>query len=125
MRKEIIRPALAVLSVAAFGCIAAIAEDQLNDETIVGAICRPHRPAYVTYGGLTPRHGFERDHRVPLCLGGPDTPDNVWYEPLDEALVKDNAEHNACRHACHAGPAAIEKAREDFRIGNWRKWLER
>jgi hypothetical protein len=86
--------------------------------------CRAHRPAHVTYGGLSPMHGFERDHRVPLCLGGDDTPGNVWYEPLAEALMKDIAEGNACRYACHAGPAAISSAREDFRAGNWRKWIE-
>ncbi len=119
-----IRPILAALSIATFGCIAAVAEDQLTDEAVVGAMCRPHRPAHVTYGGLTPMHGYERDHRVPLCLGGADTRGNVFYEPLEEALVKDRAERNACRYVCAAGPAAIEKAREDFRLGNWKKWLE-
>jgi len=49
---------------------------------------------------------------------------NVWYEPLGESFLKDDAERNACRYACRAGPAAIEAAREDFRAGNWRKWLE-
>jgi len=87
-------------------------------------MCRSHRPAHVTYGGLTPQHGYERDHIVPLCLGGPDTADNVRYEPLSEAYVKDGAERNACRYACAAGPSAIAAARTDFLVGNWRKWLE-
>ncbi len=119
-----IRPLLAALSVAAFGCIAAIAEDQLTDEVIVGATCPAHRPANLIYGGLTPVPGYRRDHQIPLCLGGTDGPDNVRYEEYAESLIKDRAERNACRYACAAGPAAIEKAREDFRLGNWRKWLE-
>ncbi len=131
-----IRPLLAALSIAAFGCIAATAEDQLTDETVVGAMCRPHRPAHVAYGGLTPMPGYQRDHWIPLCLGGPDARDanenpmapprlgNVWYEPWPEWKEKDKADDRACRLICHAGPAAIEKAREDFRLGNWRKWLE-
>ncbi len=81
-----------------------------------------HRPSVVIYGGLAPRAGFERDHRVPLCLGGSDTRDNVWYEPIAEALKKDVAERNACHHACALGPRAIASAREDFATGNWRKW---
>ncbi len=119
-----IRPLLAALSVAAFGCLAAVAEGQLTDEAVVGAMCRPHRPAHVTYGGLSPMSGYERDHVVPLCLGGDDDYWNVQYEPLAEALLKDRAERHACRYACAAGPAAIAKAREDFRLGNWRKWLK-
>ncbi len=119
-----IRPLLATLSVAAFGCIAAIAEDQLTDEVVVGAVCPAHRPANLSYGGLPSTPGFRRDHKIPLCLGGPDTFDNVWYEDYAESLIKDRAERNACRYACVAGPAAIEKAREDFRLGNWKKWLE-
>ncbi len=119
-----IRPLLAALSIAAFGCLAAIAEDQLTDEAVVGATCPAHRPPDLTYGGLPSISGSRRDHRIPLCLGGPDTPANVWYEPTGESFVKDRAERNACRYACAAGPAAITKAREDFRLGNWRKWLE-
>jgi hypothetical protein len=36
----------------------------------------------VTYGGLPPRHGFERDHRLPLCLGGPDVPEQCLVRTL-------------------------------------------
>ncbi len=119
-----IRPFLAALSVAGFGCIAAIAEGQMTDEVVVGAVCPARRPADLTYGGLTPRLGYRRDHRVPLCLGGTDTPENVWYEPTVESFLKDDAERNACRYACAAGPAAIAAARRDFQADNWRKWLE-
>ena len=91
------------------------------EQSLGGAACQ-HRPNRVTYGGLAPRAGYERDHRVPLCLGGPDTRDNVWYEPLAEAHEKDIAERNACRHACALGPRAIASTREDFATGNWRKW---
>ncbi len=91
-------------------------------EQSYGIVACQQRPNKVTYGGLAPRAGFERDHRVPLCLGGSDTRDNVWYEPITEASEKDAAERNACRHACALGPRAIASAREDFATLNWRKW---
>src|SRR6266700_1109962 len=134
-----IRPILSALSVVAGFGIAAIAEEPMQFTEV--AQCPAHRPDDLTYGGLTPVPGFRRDHWEPLCLGGldmrhncgqgPYSPPafqqsdcNVWYEPLDESFLKDEAERIACRYACHAGSAVIEAARQDFRAGNWRKWLE-
>jgi hypothetical protein len=60
------------------------------------------RPPHVTYGGLPGRRGYERDHCVPLGLGGPDTPANVWYQPWPEALRKDEIEDREIEAYCRA-----------------------
>jgi len=74
----------------------------------------------VTYGGLPPRHGVERDHRIPLGLGGPDTADNVFYQPCDrfehgicvqgEAAHKDDLEWQTIQDMC-AGRITPQAAR--------------
>jgi len=72
------------------------------------------RQAGVTYyGGLPPKAGYQRDHRIPLCLGGADTRENVWYQPLDEARAKDAREWAACEAYC-AGRITLEQARRQF-----------
>ena len=71
----------------------------------------------VTYGGLQPRHGFERDHIIPLCLGGPDTPENVQYQPLAEAIRKDIDERRLCEAYCH-GDISLQDAIDELS----RKW---
>jgi hypothetical protein len=78
------------------------------------ALCADGHPAKrrpdVTYGGLAPRHGYQRDHRISLCLGGPDTRANVWYQPLAEAHEKDRVEHWLCEQVC-AGTMELTEAR--------------
>lgn len=67
-------------------------------------------PGCITYGGLRPRRGYERDHFIPLCLlgedvaardpsrpPGPDNPGNVWYQPFPDANDKDANEDGLCR----------------------------
>lgn len=83
--------------------------------------CQP-RPTDLTYGGLAPRRGFERDHRVPLCLGGLDTRENVWYEPWPEYAEKNEVERHVCVALCHGSRLDIDEMRKDFETGNWRKW---
>jgi hypothetical protein len=58
------------------------------------------RTAIVTYAGLLPRRGYERDHFYPLCLGGPDVASNVWYQPYPQASVKDKDEGRMCMAYC-------------------------
>lgn len=58
----------------------------------------------ISYGGLEPRPGYERDHIVPLCAGGPDTPDNMQYQPLAEARKKDVLERRMCEELCRGKP---------------------
>jgi hypothetical protein len=69
------------------------------------------RRSHVTYGGLTPRHGFERDHCRPLGLGGADDAGNVRYEPLAEAHLKDADERTAIENFC-SGIWSLAQARE-------------
>jgi hypothetical protein len=58
------------------------------------------RARNVTYGGLPPRPGFERDHVLPLCLGGSDIAVNVQSQPWPEAHDKDRLERYSCEHYC-------------------------
>lgn len=76
-----------------------------------------HRDAHVTYGGLAPRAGYERDHMTPLCLGGQDEPSNVWYQAWPDARVKDKREWTACEAYC-AGRMNLEAAK-DY-VARWR-----
>jgi hypothetical protein len=68
----------------------------------------------ITYAGLSPRHGFQRDHRVPLCLGGADDASNVWYQPIAEAEIKDRLEWATCEAYCR-GDISLEQARGRFK----------
>lgn len=76
---------------------------------------RPRSPD-VTYAHMPHKPGYERDHIIPLCLGGPDTRDNLQYQPYPQAYVKDEREKQACEDYC-AGPgtrADLEAARAQF-----------
>jgi hypothetical protein len=55
------------------------------------------RSEHATYGGLEPRPGWERDHCLPLRLGGADAAGNVWYQPIAEAQRKDLVEPKRSR----------------------------
>lgn len=77
------------------------------------------RRASATYGGLVPAHGYQRDHNVPICLGGADTVENVYYQPLDEAHKKDELERLACRAVCH-GEMSLGHAQSMFLGGDWK-----
>jgi hypothetical protein len=37
------------------------------------------------------------DHFIPLCLGGPDAMQNLWWEDPQRSYWKDEIERNACR----------------------------
>ena len=43
------------------------------------------------------RPGYVVDHKVPLCAGGPDTPDNMQWQTLAESRAKDRFEDALCR----------------------------
>jgi hypothetical protein len=76
-----------------------------------------HRAANVSYGGLPVRHGFQRDHHIPLCLGGADELGNVRYQPLAEAKVKDREEWELCEAVCRGDvslEAAVQQIMEDW-----------
>src|SRR5690348_16098016 len=46
------------------------------------------------YGGCP---GYIRDHIIPLCLNGPDTPANMQWQTVEDSLRKDDEERAACR----------------------------
>jgi hypothetical protein len=93
-----------------------------------GGLCSSGHPvprrADVTYGGLTPAAGYQRDHFIPLCLGGadvaaadpaqppgPSNPGNVWYQAYPEAREKDRDEWSVCEAYCR-GEVELGAARQ-------------
>ena len=79
---------------------------------------RAHRSE--SYAGLAPMHGYQRDHNVPLCLGGADVRANLAYQPLAEAHVKDEAEWRICRAVCHDHTMSLKEGQRFFLEGRWR-----
>lgn len=86
------------------------------------------RSHHVTYAGLAPRHGFQRDHLRSLGLGGLDVADNVRYQRCDRtgsygrcesgpAALKDADEHMAEEKVC-SGRWAVEDA-ISWLAGRW------
>lgn len=85
---------------------------------LAGPLCVNGHPAkrspYVTYGGLKARPSYERDHFIPLCLGGADirvpfpfsppgplNPGNVWYQKYPyPAKDKNSDEWRLCEAYC-------------------------
>ena len=74
----------------------------------------PAHRAPTTYAGLPPIPGYQRDHRIPRCLGGADSRENVWYQPLPEAHRKDALERQACEAYCR-GALSLDQARDLIR----------
>jgi|SRR5215469_1993972 len=77
----------------------------------------PRRPD-VTYGHLPVRPGRVRDHRIPLCLGGPDTAANIQYQTIGDASAKDILEWRMCEAYC-SGKITLDKAQAFFASGKW------
>lgn len=44
-----------------------------------------------------PCPGYIKDHKIPLCAGGRDHPDNLQWQTVAEAKAKDVAEWRECR----------------------------
>lgn len=61
-------------------------------------------PATGKHGGPCP--GFVVDHIIPLCLHGPDHPDNMQWQTVAAAKAKDVEEHRQCRAARRVGGTA-------------------
>lgn len=57
---------------------------------------------------------YELDHKVPLEVGGhPDSVNNLWLEPVDEARVKDRLENAVRRDVC-AGKLPLRQGQRKF-----------
>ncbi len=82
------------------------------------ALCINNHPAPrspdVSYAGLVARHGYQRDHIIPLCLGGPDTKDNLRYQSIEQAHIKDALEWQACEAYCR-GEISLKDAQDRFK----------
>jgi hypothetical protein len=67
----------------------------------------------------------EVDHRVPLCLGGADAKENLWWQPGRNHgtewvfQVKDKLEAHACQQVCH-GKVTPAEAQQWFTAPDWR-----
>lgn len=62
------------------------------------AFARSH-PCPATAQPSLPCPGWIIDHIEPLCSGGPDTPANMQWQTVADALKKDIDERRACRAA--------------------------
>jgi hypothetical protein len=94
-----------------------------NDPTVlcINGHPAPRRPD-VTYGGLAPRHGFERDHICPLGLGCPDILDNLQYQPYPDYVAKDEEERKAEEYYCrNPSTQLLDQLRSQFK----REWPNR
>ena len=40
--------------------------------------------------------GYTRDHFIPLCAGGDDAFENIWFEDMGRAEIKDRFEDRLC-----------------------------
>lgn len=86
-------------------------------------VCR----AYDIYSGC-PGHGYEIDHLISIELGGAETEDNLWPQPIDSVDVvgfrtKDGVETRAHTAVC-AGRLTLEEAQRGVR-GNWYEWAKK
>jgi len=83
---------------------------------VAAEVCHPtpRGPSPLPY-----RQGFERDHIVPLCLGGADDPSNMEYQVWSEARAKDRLEATVCRMVCDQGSMDLRWAQNAFR-SDWR-----
>jgi hypothetical protein len=59
----------------------------------------PKRVFALAHGVLHPEN-YELDHKIPLCLGGPDKWSNLQLQPWEEAHEKDKDEWRLCRAVC-------------------------
>lgn len=99
-----IRPVL----LCAGALLAAVATANAQPQICINGHPAPRRPD-VTYGGLPTKPGYERDHIIPLCLGGPDARSNIQYQPWPDARLKDERERQACEAFCR-GDISFEDA---------------
>ena len=94
--------------------------------TDIGEVCARDAGGHFTYSRthrgvpeLPPVRGYERDHLVPLCLGGADNADNLQYQLWPEARRKDQIEAAICRAVC-GGKMSLQSGQRFFTEGKWR-----
>lgn len=68
--------------------------------------------------------GYQWDHIASLCLGGADNDANVWLQPIEEALLKDQLEREVCKAVC-SGQMSLAEGQRIFLSGVWRQRIGR
>lgn len=84
----------------------------LRHREVVRAFMRAHPcPGGPDKGSTERCRGYEADHAVPLCLGGPDAVFNLQWQQHEEALEKDKVEWQLCK-AKREEDAELQRLRE-------------
>jgi hypothetical protein len=96
------------VSLCAGALLAAVATANAQTQLCINGHLASQRPD-VTYGGLPPKPGYELNHIIPLCLGGPDARINIQYQPHPEARLKDVRERHVCEAVCR-GDISLDNA---------------
>jgi hypothetical protein len=114
-----------MLGVAFIGAAVALAPDERDRICRPGAAAagRPSPDAWLKLRqqvferagvSFAAHHGdYVVDHRIPRCLDGPNTLDNLQLQTWPDAQLKDRQEDQACRAYC-AGKVTLEQARGFF-----------
>lgn len=75
----------------------ALAQNEHRSHAVTAAFQRLHPcPATGQPRGACP--GYVKDHIVPLCAGGADSPDNMQWQTIAEGHAKDRLERRECAH---------------------------
>ena len=77
--------------------------------------------AYAAYSVNKAGREFEIDHRVPLCIGGADDPQNLWPElgwQHPSFHDKDRLEARVCRAVCRTRTMTLAEGQAIF-LGDW------
>jgi hypothetical protein len=79
------------------------------------------RDTYAAYHVEKGGRDFEVDHRVPLCLGGADLPENLWpQEGFEHPSYhdKDRLEEHICLLVCRDHSMSLQDGQAIF-LGDW------
>jgi hypothetical protein len=68
-----------------------------------------------------PVPGHQIDHLLPLALGGADNDANVWVQPIEEALQKDELERWAACEVCRYHRMTLAECQALFPLRRMRK----
>lgn len=102
----------------ALGLASATSQAHARDRSVAEAFERSHPcPSTGLPYGACP--GWTRDHLVPLCAGGADAIQNLWWEDTRRSLDKDQLEFRLCHQLYRADRTADPSVAEALRISAW------
>jgi len=73
------------------------------------------KPPIAARQGIRDYWDYELDHKIPLCLGGADSLENLQLQPWAEAVAKD--EDDLCQAVCAGGSRARRQSGYWLRSG--------